>query len=163
MLQNRCRRQKTEVDCCFVLEKTKHPPTVDQCGFVLAKTIRAGNDSRQTLAHPPRPVVPAEHTNRQKWKILQIRCPESGWGRTSTGSTGKSLRTTQRTISGDWSGSLSKRTFFFIWSTRRQLRVNEEHSDLSLACEDGQQFDVHKLVLSACSPFFQVAGRSQNY
>jgi len=38
----------------------------------------------------------------------------------------------------------------------RQLRVNEEHSDLSLACEDGQQFDVHKLVLSACSPFFQM-------
>ena len=37
--------------------------------------------------------------------------------------------------------------------------MNEEHSDLSLACEDGQQFDVHKLVLSACSPFFQVAAK----
>ena len=35
-------------------------------GFVLAKTILSGNASRHTLAHPPRPVVPAQHTNRQK-------------------------------------------------------------------------------------------------
>jgi len=45
----------------------------------------------------------------------------------------------------------------------RELRVNEEHADLSLACEDGQQFDVHKIVLSACSPFFQMMLRRNQH
>ena len=100
---------------------------------------------------------PGEHTNRQESEniLILLRRLESGWGRTSTGSTGKSSRTTQRAISGD---DMCKRNIFSSLSQfSRQLRVNEEHSDLSLACEDGQQFDVHKIVLSACSPFFQVA------
>ena len=99
-------------------------------------------------------------------KILQIGILprfKSRWVRTSTGWTGRSLRRTQRAISGDRLSPF-QRTLFFICLTCRQLRVNEEHSDLSLACEDGQQFDVHKLVLSACSPFFQVPpqGKRQN-
>jgi hypothetical protein len=38
----------------------------------------------------------------------------------------------------------------------RELRTSEEYADVTLACEDGQQIDAHKIVLSACSPFFQV-------
>ena len=145
---------------------------MDQCGFFLALSLQ-----RRSFQG----MLPATHspTRRDLWcrpniqtdrsvKILQIRSPgrlKSGWGPTSTGSTGRSSRTTPRATSGDWSVPFPKDTLL-IWSTCRQLRVNEEHSDLSLACEDGQQFDVHKLVLSACSPFFQVdlePGKNQNH
>ena len=35
------------------------------------------------------------------------------------------------------------------------LRGNNNFSDVTLACEDGQQFETHKLVLAASSPIFQ--------
>ena len=35
------------------------------------------------------------------------------------------------------------------------LRGNNDFSDVTLACEDGQQFEAHKVILVASSPFFQ--------
>ena len=35
------------------------------------------------------------------------------------------------------------------------LRGDCDFVDVTLACEDGQQFDVHKVILAASSPFFQ--------
>ena len=35
------------------------------------------------------------------------------------------------------------------------LREDKDFSDVTLACEDGQQFETHKVVLAASSPFFQ--------
>ena len=35
------------------------------------------------------------------------------------------------------------------------LRQDEEFTDITLACEDGQQVEAHKVVLLASSPFFQ--------
>jgi len=45
----------------------------------------------------------------------------------------------------------------------REVRVNEEFSDVTLACEDGQQIDAHKIVLSACSPFFRALLRRNQH
>ena len=41
-----------------------------------------------------------------------------------------------------------------ISSAFRDLRDDEEFTDVTLACEDGQQVEAHKLVLSSASPFF---------
>ena len=35
------------------------------------------------------------------------------------------------------------------------LREDKDFSDVTLACEDGQQFEAHKVILAASSPFFQ--------
>ena len=35
------------------------------------------------------------------------------------------------------------------------LREDNEFSDVTLACEDGQQVEAHKVILAASSPFFQ--------
>ena len=35
------------------------------------------------------------------------------------------------------------------------LRNNTDFVDVTLACEDGQQIEVHKVILAASSPFFQ--------
>ena len=35
------------------------------------------------------------------------------------------------------------------------LREEIEFSDVTLACEDGQQVEAHKVILAASSPFFQ--------
>jgi len=35
------------------------------------------------------------------------------------------------------------------------LRDNKEFADVTLACEDGQQVEAHKVILAASSPFFQ--------
>ena len=35
------------------------------------------------------------------------------------------------------------------------LREDHDFADVTLACEDGQQFDVHKVILAASSPFFK--------
>ena len=35
------------------------------------------------------------------------------------------------------------------------LRNDNEFTDVTLACEDGQQIEAHKDILAACSPFFQ--------
>ena len=34
------------------------------------------------------------------------------------------------------------------------LRDDREFADVTLACEDGQQIEVHKLILASSSPFF---------
>ena len=35
------------------------------------------------------------------------------------------------------------------------LRNDKEFTDVTLACEDGQQMEAHKVILSSLSPFFQ--------
>ena len=35
------------------------------------------------------------------------------------------------------------------------LREEKEFSDVTLACEDGQLLDAHKVILAASSPFFK--------
>ena len=35
------------------------------------------------------------------------------------------------------------------------LREDNEFADVTLACEDGQQIEAHKVILAASSPFFQ--------
>ena len=35
------------------------------------------------------------------------------------------------------------------------LREDAEFADVTLACEDGQQIEAHKVILAASSPFFQ--------
>ena len=35
------------------------------------------------------------------------------------------------------------------------LRVNVEFADVTLACEDGQQVEAHKVILATSSPFFK--------
>ena len=47
-------------------------------------------------------------------------------------------------------------------TTFRSLRDANEFSDVTLACEDGQQVEGHKVVLAASSPFFQNVFRKKN-
>ena len=35
------------------------------------------------------------------------------------------------------------------------LKENKDLTDVTLACEDGQQVEAHKVILAASSPFFQ--------
>ena len=35
------------------------------------------------------------------------------------------------------------------------LRDDNEFADVTLACEDGQQIEAHKVILAASSPYFQ--------
>ena len=35
------------------------------------------------------------------------------------------------------------------------LREDKDFADVTLACEDGQQVEAHKVILAASSPFFQ--------
>ena len=35
------------------------------------------------------------------------------------------------------------------------LREDKHFTDVTLACEDGQQLEAHKVILAASSPFFQ--------
>ena len=37
----------------------------------------------------------------------------------------------------------------------RKLRDDREFTDVTLACEDGQKLEAHKVILAASSPFFQ--------
>merc|ERR1719491_2072486 len=37
----------------------------------------------------------------------------------------------------------------------KSLRTDPEFSDVTMACEDGQQVEAHKVILAASSPFFQ--------
>ena len=41
-----------------------------------------------------------------------------------------------------------------ITSSFRNLREDREFTNVTLACEDGQQIEAHKVVLSSSSPFF---------
>jgi hypothetical protein len=43
------------------------------------------------------------------------------------------------------------------------LRSDGDFSDVTLACEDGQQFEAHKIILAAASPFFQKLLRSNKH
>ena len=40
-------------------------------------------------------------------------------------------------------------------SAFRDLRDDKEFTDVTLACEDGQQMEAHKIILAASSPFFE--------
>ena len=42
-----------------------------------------------------------------------------------------------------------------IKSAFQNLREDSDFSDVTLACEDGQQVEAHKVILAASSPFFQ--------
>ena len=43
------------------------------------------------------------------------------------------------------------------------LREDTDFSDVTLACEDGQQVEAHKVILAASSPFFQkLLGRNKH-
>ena len=35
------------------------------------------------------------------------------------------------------------------------LEFNNDFADVTLACEDGKQFEAHKVILASSSPFFQ--------
>ena len=35
------------------------------------------------------------------------------------------------------------------------LRDDNDFADVTLACEDGKQFEAHKVILASSSPFFQ--------
>ena len=41
-----------------------------------------------------------------------------------------------------------------ITSSFRELREDRDFTDVTLACEDGQQIEAHKVVLASSSPFF---------
>ena len=42
-----------------------------------------------------------------------------------------------------------------LTSAFRDLREDKEFTDVTLACEDGQQVEAHKVVLISSSPFFK--------
>ena len=42
-----------------------------------------------------------------------------------------------------------------ISSAFGELRQDKEFTDVTLACEDGQQLEAHKVVLASSSPVFQ--------
>ena len=43
------------------------------------------------------------------------------------------------------------------------MREDQDFSDVTLACEDGQQVEAHKVILVASSPFFQrLLGRNKH-
>ena len=42
-----------------------------------------------------------------------------------------------------------------IKSAFGHLREESDFADVTLACEDGQQVEAHKVILAASSPFFQ--------
>ena len=41
-----------------------------------------------------------------------------------------------------------------IQSSYKELRTNSDLFDVTLLCEEDQQIEAHKIILSACSPFF---------
>merc|ERR1712129_225386 len=47
-----------------------------------------------------------------------------------------------------------------LYSSLGGLRESREFADVTLACEDGQQVEAHKVILAASSPFFQNILRS---
>ena len=44
-----------------------------------------------------------------------------------------------------------------------QLRDSTDFADVTLACEDGQQIEAHKVILAASSPFFQKILKRNNH
>jgi len=45
----------------------------------------------------------------------------------------------------------------------RSLREEKDFSDVTLVCEDGQEMEVHKFILSASSPFFKEFLKRKNH
>ena len=45
----------------------------------------------------------------------------------------------------------------------RHMRDSTDFTDVTLACEDGQQIEVHKVILAASSPFFQKVLKKNNH
>ena len=43
------------------------------------------------------------------------------------------------------------------------LREDNDFADVTLACEDGKQFEAHKMVLASSSPFFQNILKRNNH
>ena len=39
--------------------------------------------------------------------------------------------------------------------TFRELREDKDFFDVTLACEENEQIQAHKVILAACSPFFR--------
>ena len=50
-----------------------------------------------------------------------------------------------------------------IASSYRNLRKDGDFSDVTLVCEDNQQFEVHKIILAGCSPFFNSILKNNNH
>ena len=50
-----------------------------------------------------------------------------------------------------------------IISTFESLREDTDYTDVTLACEDGQQVEAHKVILAASSPFFQILFRRNRH
>ena len=50
-----------------------------------------------------------------------------------------------------------------VKSSFRQLRDDKGFSDVTLACEDGQQIEAHKVILAASSPFFETVLRRNQH
>ena len=48
-------------------------------------------------------------------------------------------------------------------STFGKLRGDKEFTDVTLTFEDGQQMEVHKVILAASSPFFENLLRATNH
>ena len=44
-----------------------------------------------------------------------------------------------------------------------RLRDDKEFTDVTLACEDGQQLEAHKVILASSSPFFEKILRSNKH
>ena len=42
-----------------------------------------------------------------------------------------------------------------VYNDFRSLHKDEDFTDITLACEDGQELEAHKVMLAAVSPFFQ--------
>ena len=42
-----------------------------------------------------------------------------------------------------------------VYNAFRSLRKDEDFTDITLACEDGQELEAHKVILAAVSPIFQ--------
>ena len=42
-----------------------------------------------------------------------------------------------------------------VISSFGSLREDQDFSDVTLACEDGQQINAHKVILASSSPFFE--------
>ena len=50
-----------------------------------------------------------------------------------------------------------------IVTSFNELRVNNEFSDVTLVCEENQQIEAHKIILTACSPFFSSVLRKNQH
>ena len=51
----------------------------------------------------------------------------------------------------------------FVSSSFKELRLEKDFFDVTLACEDESQVEAHKVVLSACSTFFRGILRRNNH